>query len=273
MRKMILAIFVIASTTSCNKYEGANSREISSEAKEEMIVSNAANPEVEGKIFTSNALIDMKVKDAMKDAQQIEDNAINLKGFVLNSEMANQVLDSDKVELSEDSVKKMDKIQRTYLIELKVPSNQLREHVKFAVEKGLIIEHILINNEEMTFQKYENDLKNAHNNSVKISTQIENKVNKALIHDTTSYATIAYRLSEEPRIVTNVLPQTELKTYREINLGYELKQSWEDGLYYFKSILIVFCQFLPTILSVSFLFFGIKYVVRIVKKRESNQKN
>ncbi|GEM_PF-680312 len=41
----------------------------------------------------------MKVKDAMKDAVQIEENAISLNGFVLNSEMINQILDSDIVEL------------------------------------------------------------------------------------------------------------------------------------------------------------------------------
>lgn len=273
MKKIILACSIVASIVSCNQYKSSESNvELAADAKEEVTVSNAANPEVEGKTFKSNALIEMKVKDAMKDAQLIEENAIGLKGFVLNSEMTNQILDSDKVELSEDSVKKIEKIQRNYLIELKVPSNQLREHVKFAVEKGIIIDHILINNEEMTFQKYENQLKNEQNNSVKISQQIENKVNKTLINDATSYATIAYQLSEEPLVVTNILPQTDLKAYREINLGYELKQSWQDGMYYFKSILIVFCQFLPTILSVLFLFFGIKYVVRVVKNRESKQK-
>ncbi|WP_413533312.1 hypothetical protein [Empedobacter brevis] len=270
MKKIILALFVVASITSCNQYKSSNNAEL---ATEEVEVSNAANTEVKGKVFKSNALIEMKVKDAMKDAVQIEENAIALNGFVLNSEMNNQTLDFDEIELSEESIKKIEKIQRSYFIELKVPSSKLREHVKFAVEKGLIIDHILINNEEMTFQKYENDLKNANNNSVKISTQIENKVNKALINDATSYATIVYRLTEEPRIITNILPQTELKSYREINLGYELKQSWQDGLYYFKSILIVLCQFLPTILSVLFLFFSIKYVVRIVKNRESKQKN
>ena len=96
----------------------------------------------------------------------------------------------DIVELSEESVKKIDKIQRSYLIELKVPSNKLREHVKFAVEKGIIIDHILINNEEMTFEKYENELKNENNKAMKISKQIENKVNKALINDATSLSLI-----------------------------------------------------------------------------------
>lgn len=273
MRKIILASSIVALIVSCNQHKSSeSSAELVADIKEEVTVSNAANPDVEGKTFKSNAFVEMKVQDAMKDAQLIEDNAISLKGFVLNSEMRNQILDSEKVELSEDSVKKIEKIQRNYLIELKVPSTQLREHIKFAVEKGIIIDHILINNEEMTFQKYENQLKNEQNNSVKISQQIENKVNKALINDATSYATIAYQLSEEPHVVTNILPQTDLKMYRDINLGYELKQSWQDGIYYFKSILIVFCQFLPTILSVLFLFFGIRYVMRVVKKRDSKQK-
>ena len=273
MRKIILALFIVVSIVSCNEYKGSESNaELAADAKEEVAVSNAANLEVEGKVFKSNALIEMKVKDAMKDAVQIEENAISLNGFVLNSEMINQILDSDIVELSEESVKKIDKIQRSYLIELKVPSNKLREHVKFAVEKGIIIDHILINNEEMTFEKYENELKNENNKAVKISQQIENKVNKALINDAISYATIAYQLSEEPRVVTNILPQTDLKAYREINLGYELKQSWKDGMYHFKSILIIFCQFLPTILSVLFLFFSIKYVVKVVKNKETKQK-
>ena len=272
MKKLIVTVFTLIFIASCSKYEAKHEAEVSTEASADAAVSNAANPEVEGKIFKSNAMIEMKVVNVMKDAQQIEQNAIDLKGFVLNSELNNVTLDADEVSISDEQVKKMEKIQQTNFIELKVPSSHLREHVKFAVEKGIIIDHILINNEEMTFEKYENELKNENNKAVKISQQIENKVNKALINDATSYATIAYQLSEEPRVVTNILPQTDLKAYREINLGYELKQSWKDGMYYFKSILIVFCQFLPTILSVLFLFFSIKYVVKVVKNRETKQK-
>ena len=111
MRKIILALFIVASIVSCKQYKSSESNaEVTADAKEEVAVSNAANPEVEGKVFKSNALIEMKVKDAMKDAVQIEENAIALNGFVLNSEMNNQILDSDKVELSEESVKKIDKI-------------------------------------------------------------------------------------------------------------------------------------------------------------------
>ena len=272
MKKLIVTVFTLIFIASCSKYEAKHEAEVSTEASADAAVSNAANPEVEGKIFKSNAMIEMKVANVMKDAQQIEQNAIDLKGFVLNSELNNVTLDADEVSISDEQVKKMEKIQQTNFIELKVPSTHLREHVKFAVEKGIIINHILINNEEMTFQKYENDLKNEQNQSTKISKQIENKVNKALINDATTYATIAYQLSEEPHIVTSILPQNEIKVYNEINLGYELKKSWQDGVYYFKSLLIFVFQFLPTIFSVLFLFFIVKYIVRLVKNRESKPK-
>lgn len=105
MRKIILALYIVASITSCNQYKSSESNaELAADAKEEVAVSNAANLEVEGKVFKSNALIEMKVKDAMKDAVQIEENAIALNGFVLNSEMNNQILDSDKVQLSENII-------------------------------------------------------------------------------------------------------------------------------------------------------------------------
>jgi len=105
MRKIILALFIVVSIVSCNEYKGSESNaELAADAKEEVAVSNAANLEVEGKVFKSNALIEMKVKDAMKDAVQIEENAISLNGFVLNSEMINQILDSDIVELSENII-------------------------------------------------------------------------------------------------------------------------------------------------------------------------
>ena len=105
MRKIILALFIVASITSCNQYKSSESNaELAADAKEEVAVSNAANPEVEGKVFKSNALIEMKVKDAMKDAVQIEENAIALNGFVLNSEMNNQILDSDNSTLSASKI-------------------------------------------------------------------------------------------------------------------------------------------------------------------------
>ena len=272
MKKLIVTVFTLIFIASCSKYEAKHEAEVSTERSADAAVSNAANPEVEGKIFKSNAMIEMKVANVMKDAQQIEQNAIDLKGFVLNSELNNVTLDADEVSISDEQVKKMEKIQQTNFIELKVPSSHLREHVKFAVEKGIIIDHILINNEEMTFEKYENELKNENNQSVKIAKQIENKVNKALINDAVNYATIIYKLSEEPHVVSMIIPQSEIKIYREINLGYELKQSWQDGVYYFKSFVIVIFKFLPTILSVLFLYFVIKYVLRRFKTREIKTK-
>lgn len=274
MKKVIFSILIIASIVGCKKYEGNESAaQMENKAATDIEISNAANPKVEGKVFKSNALIEMKVADVMKNAQEIEQNAIDLKGFVLNSELNNQTLDSDQVDISAEQIKKMEKIQQTNFIELKVPANQLREHVKFALGKGVIIDHILINNEEMTFEKYENELKNEQNQSVKISKQIENKVNKALINDGINYATIDYKLSEEPHVVSTILPQSEIKVYREINLGYELKQSWQDGVYYFKSFIILIFKFLPTILSVLFLYFVIKYVLRRFKNREIKTKS
>lgn len=274
MKKVIFSILIIASIVGCKKYEGNESAaQMENKAATDVEISNAANPKVEGKVFKSNALIEMKVADVMKNAQEIEQNAIDLKGFVLNSELNNQTLDSEQVDISAEQIKKMEKIQQTNFIELKVPVNQLREHVKFALGKGIIIDHILINNEEMTFEKYENELKNEQNQSVKISKQIENKVNKVLINDGINYATIAYKLSAEPHVVSTILPQSEIKVYREINLGYELKQSWQDGVYYFKSFIILIFKFLPTILSVLFLYFVIKYVLRRFKNREIKTKS
>jgi len=266
MRKVFLTVMTIITIVSCGKH--AN-REDVAETTNEMSdrVSNAVSQTVEGKVFKSNAMLEMKVADVLKNGQEIEQHAIENHGFVLNSELTNNTLDSKEVNISNDSVKKMTKIQRQNLIELKVPSNKLREHIIFALNKGVIIDHILINNEELTFQKYENDLKNDHNSSVKISKQIENKVNKAVINDGIDYATIAYSLSEEPHVVSSVLPQAKLDVYKEINLGYELKQAWLDGVYYFKLFLIIFCQCLPTILSILGLIFGIKYLLKRFKKK------
>ena len=273
MKKVIFSILIIVSIVGCKKHEGNESSvTMENNTSTDNMISSATNPKVEGKVFKSNALIEMKVADVMKNGQEIEQNAIDLKGFILNSELNNQTLDSDQVDISAEQIKKMEKVQQTNFIELKVPANQLREHVKFALGKGVIIDHILINNEEMTFEKYENELKNENNQSVKIAKQIENKVNKALINDAVNYATIVYKLSEEPHVVSMIIPQSEIKIYREINLGYELKQSWQDGVYYFKSFIIVIFKFLPTILSVLFLCFAIKYVLRRFKTREIKTK-
>ena len=111
MKKLIVTVFTLIFIASCSKYEAKHEAEVSTEASADAAVSNAANPEVEGKIFKSNAMIEMKVVNVMKDAQQIEQNAIDLKGFVLNSELNNVTLDADEVSISDEQVKKMEKIQ------------------------------------------------------------------------------------------------------------------------------------------------------------------
>lgn len=267
MKKLFLTLLGVITLVSCGKqYEQENVAEASNETSD--LVSNATNPEIEGKVFKSNALMNMKVVDVLINGQEIEQHAIEHNGFVLNSELTNTTLNSKEINLSNDSIKKMTKIQRQNLIELKVPSAELRAHIIYALNKGIIVDHILINNEELTFQKYENDLKNDSNSLVKISKRIENKVNKAVINDAVNYATIVYNLSEEPHVVTSVLPQTNLDVYKELNLGYELKQAWQDGVYYFKLFLITFCQFLPIILFFSGVFFGIKYLLKRLKNKE-----
>ena len=269
MKKLVLTVCTVFLMVACeNKNYDRNVVSVE-EINSEVEVSNAASPKVKEKIFKSNAMIEMKVKNVLKDGQEIEQNAVDLNGFVLNNELTNRVIDSKEIDLSNEETKKMEKIQQTNIIELKVPFNQLREHLKFALQKGVIVDHILINNEEMTFEKYKTDLKIEANQTMKLSKQIENKVNKILLNDAVNYATVAYQLNEEPHLITSILPQSNIKLYTELNFSHELKQSWQDGVYFFKKVMIFIFQLLPTIFSLLFLYFAVKYVVRYWRNRES----
>ncbi|MEG0931906.1 hypothetical protein, partial [Algoriella sp.] len=85
MKKVIFSILIIVSIVGCKKYEGNESSGAMENNTSTDMISSATNPKVEGKVFKSNALIEMKVADVMKNGQEIEQNAIDLKGFILNS--------------------------------------------------------------------------------------------------------------------------------------------------------------------------------------------
>ncbi|RLZ12195.1 hypothetical protein [Faecalibacter macacae] len=268
MKKIILSTVIAFYLIGCKQAERV---EVVTEDVADYSESNSINPEVEGKVFKSNAAVKMQVSDAFKIGSEIEDNAVINKGFILSNQFYTQVLDSENVKVSDQTLKMMDKIEKHNTVVLKVPVNNLRSHLKFSLDKGLIINSIEIENEELTFQKNENDLQLSENDKLKASEKVQEKVTKAILADNIKYASISYELTQAPSIITYEAERTDLDIYQELNLALELKSALKDGVYAFKKILIFIVQLLPTILAIGVVVLLFKYAKKIFKNYRNNK--
>lgn len=270
MKKLMLSLAMLMSFIGCNKYKNGESTSVEIQ---DMELENAILPEVEGKVFSTQASISMKVKDAFKTGNEIQENVIQSKGYVLSNHFRTQIVDSESLNIAADSVKKMDKVIKYNDLTIKVPVHQLPNHLKYAMEKGVIIHSVQIENDELTFDKLKNDLELKENTKAKISHQIDEKVNKEIIGDKISYATVGYQLEQEPVFVTYHAPRTDLKVYKEINLGLELKNSIYNGWYYLKMFILIVVQLLPTLFVVFLVIYGFKKARKAFKNREIRKTN
>ena len=255
-------LFGCKHSTDYDSYESINVDPSLVENVQDSTLSKAVGIEVENKIFKTTAKIEMKVGDLQRKSFELEENALRLGGFVLSSHMSNRILGSDEVEITSDSILKVLKVQKFNEITLKIPTGKIREHLLFATKQGIYIESLIVENTELTFQKLENDLNISNSRSKKAEEVIEDQVWKAILSDNLKFATITYKLHQDPNVITYQSPIIEQKLYQKLNLMLELKKAWKDGVYGFKIILIYLVKILPTIGFIVIFTFGIRWVLK-----------
>ena len=235
------------------------------------VVTNAIGIQVEDKLFETKAVIKMKVKDVQQHSFRLEEDAIAKGGFVISSDLSNHIIKTQEQEISEDSIVKVVEMQKRNTITLKVPTDALRDHVRFAIKQGIYVETLKVENTELTFKKLENDLNLEQSGDRKTEDQIEDKVWKALLGDQLKYATITYKLEEEIIIKEYNAPNRNKPLYDKLNWGLAFKKAWNDGIYGLKMLTVYLVKLTPSIGGIVVLFFGIRLVRRLVIKSKAKK--
>lgn len=267
---MMITILILG-LTACkdnSQYDNYEQEEILAKQKVELGegMSNAIGIEVEDKIFKTTAQLKLKVKNVLTDSEVLEEKAIDFGGFVQNSELSNVILDTKEVQISADSIKREVKIEKNNQLTIKVPTNYLRQYVKFALSNSIMIESITVDNQEKTFEKLRNDLNNQNLSKLKVEDKIENEVAKAILGDDLKFATINFHLIEEPHLEYYIVPQTESRIHQETNLGLEFKNAWKEGVYLMKKIMVGVIHLLPLLLGLLFIYLLFRFLIKYKKK-------
>lgn len=213
----------------------------------------------------------MKVKDVQQRSFRLEEDAIAKGGFVISSDLSNHIIKTQEQEISEDSIVKVVEMQKRNTITLKVPTDALRDHVRFAIKQGIYVETLKVENTELTFKKLENDLNLEQSGDRKTEDQMEDKVWKALLGDQLKYATITYKLEEEIIIKEYNAPNRNKPLYDKLNWGLAFKKAWNDGIYGLKMLTVYLVKLTPSIGGIVVLFFGIRLVRRLVIKSKAKK--
>ncbi|WP_322970610.1 hypothetical protein [Faecalibacter sp. LW9] len=255
----------------CKNYEEHKVEVVSKPIGVDSVVTNAIGIQVEDKVFETKAVIKMKVKDVQQRSFRLEEDAIAKGGFVISSDLSNHIIKTQEQEISEDSIVKVVEMQKRNTITLKVPTDALRDHVRFAINQGIYVETLKVENTELTFKKLENDLNLEQSGDRKTEDQIEDKVWKALLGDQLKYATITYKLEEEIIIKEYNAPNRNKPLYDKLNWGLAFKKAWNDGIYGLKMLTVYLVKLTPSIGGIVVLFFGIRLVRRLVIKSKAKK--
>lgn len=299
MKKLIisfvaLGFLLVASCHQNQTYENTASEavyEVDNSIDSQEEVSNAAKVLDINKKFVHTADVNMKVKDVFVSTLNIENKALELKGFIEKSELRTQVLKEKEIAISKDSANYYMVYQQTNHLKVRVPQQNLHLFLTEINHQKDFLNYRIIEANDVTFEhQYQNleqsRLQTSQQQTDKLNSSAyknqadkldrkdaiaqaknENTIQKAVLNDKITLATVEIALVEDAKIKTTVIPNTKDRNfYVESNFGYEIKKTSIIGFRIFKTILLGIVYLWPFIIIVIGLIFGIRFY----KNRKKN---
>ncbi|PZP46156.1 MAG: hypothetical protein DI598_12490 [Pseudopedobacter saltans] len=285
MKKIIIpAIVLIGLLSSCgqqNAKESANA-DSTSTIDAELSSTAKANSDVlldSSRQYVQTADIRMQVRKLQETKEKIRQIVRQQKGFILSSELENNISEQKTVAISNDSAMQVTKLSVGNSYSLKIPARNIDTTIFLLEQLGVNIDNSSRKAEDITMQWLQNSYLNNDNTiddlkKVKASNQAgidkvmtmhelrkqqrdANAENQELAYNI-RYCDLNLNIYEAPLVKTLTIANTDKFTAYKTPFGYELKNALSQGVELFKTIIVGIAHLWLLILAAIVIFFGWK---------------
>ncbi len=216
-----------------------------SEAENNMTLSttdsSSANYYQTDRALIHNANIDVAVASSVKATNQIEEKTVSLKGFILKSELKQNVIKTVRNNISTDSIEQIQYYVNTANLIVRVPDSSLQNFLLHVQQLSSNVQARCIIAEDVSLTISEKQT--ADKQIATPENNIEaNQLNLARINDLVNYSTIAIALTEPEAVAIRRLVNSEASWSTSPTLWQRVKYSTVKGFYYLSNVIVFLLQ-------------------------------
>ncbi len=283
-QKIVLAALIATSIIACKKNENsAADAEISTNITETAVatdsISSAANTQVPGKEFVKTASVDMEVKDVYDATLKIEKSLKEMGGYVINSEMINNLLSEETYHQSNEKAMMVKKSRMQNNMIVKVPTLELASFLQNINGSSLYLHSRIINAEDVTaniqmakleqqrMQKKTENISKIKQNSTTVEQIDDNEreknqttIDSYNLKDNLAFCTVNINLKDPNiRVVEIAITNSKaIDSKYKTNFFYESKNSIINGFYIIQKFIILLLNLWPFWIIIGIIFYVIK---------------
>lgn len=284
MKKLIIpAMIFIGFLSSCDQQSNSSYAVVadSTASYEESKAATATNTESQisldsSRQYLQTAYIKMQVKKLQETKQRIRQIVSLQKGFILSSELENNVADEKNIVRDQDSAISIRQVSTTNTYSLKIPAQNLDSTIFLLEQIGVRIDNSSQKAEDISLQWAQNsslyndstikDLKSvkATNNAgiKKVMTMHELRQqqrsakleNQELAYNI-RYADLKLDIYEAPILQTLIIPNTDQYQHYKTPFGYQFRQALSGGIDLFQTIVVAIAHLWLVLLTAAVFIF------------------
>lgn len=224
--------------------------------------SSGANYYKANRALIHQADIDISVPNSVKATNAIEEKTVALKGFIVKSELKQNITKTVNNDISTDSIEQTKYYQNTANLTVRVPDSSLQSFLLHVQQLSSNVQARNISAEDVSFTIKEKE-KNITQNDVAQNNIETEQLSVEQIKDLVNYSTIAITITEPEAYVVNRIVNTDASWAAQPSLWQRIKYSCTKGFYYLSNIVVFLLQlwFLVPLYFIGKWFYGkYKYV-------------
>ncbi len=219
--------------------------------------------------FVRTAQLNFRVKDVQKTTNDITELTKKWGGFVTNSTMSSNVISSQDVAISQDSLMRNETFELSNQITLRIPTVYFDEALVALQPYVLFMESQSIGANDVSLEllasqvrksrfsnfekKYNQEIKKGTNlketapateNLYNIQSQADTRrIETLALKDQVAYSTINIHIYQPAQVHMEVIANLESEAFKRPNFGVSLIESINQGWYLFQDLVLFFTRF------------------------------
>jgi hypothetical protein len=256
MKKFSLGICIALTFAACSSNKSNDYESASADSVDVSPASITDLPEKSAKLVKT-ADIDFQVKDVYKSSHQIQENARQLGGLVMHTDIKTLEVDSKTIPISNDSLQIISTYDLEAQMTVRVPSENLNDLMQAVTHDATIIRNAIVDIDDRSIDYLSSTLKQQSrqqilnkqlkkdtlktNDVLELANQqeavIDGKMNNYRTDASVRYSTVSLRFNQNTLLKKEIIPNNDLSAY-QLPAYMRFKDAFASGFGFFLSLII-----------------------------------